>query len=177
MFDAFENFWILPNLILRMSWVFKNVNFELNFWHESKFLDFAKFHPSQVRSDQTLDFKPNFQRDWKFLDFAKFSPGGHSHYGGDADVRSSKDSLFSVLLSPNDPYFCWLSLLSPRPHIFWWNVGSSIALTQRPPIFCIRLPQEATFCFNFIDKLIIFAIFDNFFFKFLLLKRSLKYQK
>ena len=30
-------------------------------------------------------------------------------------------------------------------------------------MFCIRLPQEATVCFNFIDKLIIFAIFDDFF--------------
>ena len=36
MFDATENFWILPNFILRMSPVVKNVSFELNFWHESK---------------------------------------------------------------------------------------------------------------------------------------------
>ena len=51
------------------------------------------------------------------------------------------------------------------------------AVTQRPPIFCIQLPQEATFCFNFIDKLIIFAILDIFFCKFLLFKRLLKDQK
>ena len=69
-----KNYKILPNFILHMSWVVKNVSFELNFRHESKFLDFAKLHPSQVRSGQTLDFKPNFQRDWKFLDFAKFHP-------------------------------------------------------------------------------------------------------
>ena len=36
MFDATENFWILPNFIFRMSPVVKNVSFELNFWHESK---------------------------------------------------------------------------------------------------------------------------------------------
>ena len=36
MFDATENFWILPNFILCMSPVVKNVSFELNFWHESK---------------------------------------------------------------------------------------------------------------------------------------------
>ena len=71
---AIENFWILPHFILCMSRVVKNVSFELNFWHESKFLDFAKFHPSQVRSGQNLDCKPNFQRDWKYLDFAIFHP-------------------------------------------------------------------------------------------------------
>ena len=174
--------WKFLDLILRMSWVFKNVNFELNFWHESKFLDFAKFHPSQVRSGQTLDFKPNFQRDWKFLDFAKFPPGWggggeHSHYGGDADVRLQRLPIFSAAVTQWPIFLLIVSAVTKRPHIFWWNVGSSIALTQRPPIFCIRLPQEATFCFNFIDKLIIFAIFDSFFFKFLLLKRSLKYQK
>ena len=37
-----------------------------------------------------------------------------------------------------------------------------MALTQRPAIYCIRLPQEATFCVNFIDKLI---IYDDFFFQ------------
>ena len=38
------------------------------------------------------------------------------------------------------------------------------SLSPKDPLFfCIRLPQEATFCFNFIDKLIIFAIFASFF--------------
>ena len=69
-----ENFWILPNFILCMSRLVKNVSCELNFWHESKFLDFPKFHPLQVRSGQNLDCKPNFQRDWKYLDFAIFHP-------------------------------------------------------------------------------------------------------
>ena len=64
------------------------------------------------------------------------------------------------MLSPNDPIFLLIvSAVTQRPHIFRWNVGSSIALTQRPPIFYIWLPQEATFCFNFIDKLIIFFTF------------------
>ena len=57
------------------------------------------------------------------------------------------------------PYFYWLSLLwHPNTPHFWWNVGSLIA-------------QEATFCFNFINKLISFAIFYDFFVcKFLLLE-------
>ena len=138
MFDAFENFWILPNLILRMSWVFKNVNFEQNFWHESKFLDFAKFHPSKVRNGQTLDFKPNFQRDWKFLDFAKFSPRG----GGGAlplwrwcRCKAPKTALFSVLLSPNDPYFCWLSLLSPKDPTFFGEMWALRSLSPKDPLF------------------------------------------
>ena len=71
---AIENFWILPHFILCMSRVVKKVSCELNFWHKSKFLDFAKFHPSQVRSGQNLDCKPNFQCDWKYLDFAIFHP-------------------------------------------------------------------------------------------------------
>ena len=67
-FIAIENFWILPTFIFRMSWMVKNVSFELNFWQESK------FHHWQVRGGQTLDFKLNLQRDWKYLDFAKFHP-------------------------------------------------------------------------------------------------------
>ena len=48
-------------------------------------VDFAKCHPSQVRSGQTLYFKPNFQRDWKYLDFAKFHP---------SQVWSGQKSIF-----------------------------------------------------------------------------------
>ena len=52
----------------------KNVNFEQKNQGNSKFLDLAKFHFSQVPSGQTLNFDPNFHRDWKFLNFAKFHP-------------------------------------------------------------------------------------------------------
>ena len=48
-------------------------------------VDFAKCHPSQVRSGQTLYFKPNFQCDWKYLDFAKFHP---------SQVWSGQKSIF-----------------------------------------------------------------------------------
>ena len=85
-------------------------------------------------------------------------PGGHSHYGGDADVRLQRPPIFSAAV-PNDPIFLLIvSAVTQRPHIFGEMWALVIALTQRPPIFCIRLPQEATFCFNLIDKLIIFAI-------------------
>ena len=78
-FIRIENFWILPTFIFRMSWMVKNVSFELNFWQESK------FHHWQFRGGQTLDFKSNLQRDWKYLDFAKFHPpqvwsGQKSHF-------------------------------------------------------------------------------------------------
>ena len=77
--------------------------------------------------------------------FIEAQTTGHSHYGADADVRLQRP-LFSALLSPNDPVFLLIvSAVTQRPHIFWWNVGSSIALTQRPPI-----------------RHIIFAIFDDF---------------
>ena len=129
-FNVTENFWILPNFILHRSGVVKNLIFEPNFQHKSKFfwilsnfilpgllsgekcqfwakfqqlskfLDFAKFHPSKIQSGQKCQFwakfsrrlkisgfsqissfagpewsnsqfKPNFHRDWKFLNFAK----------------------------------------------------------------------------------------------------------
>ena len=101
MFDATENFWILPNFILRMLPVVKNVSFELNFWHESKcwlckmssfagqewsnswFLakfstrlkisGFAKFHPSQVWSGQKSIFEPDFQHKSNFSGFCQIS--------------------------------------------------------------------------------------------------------
>ena len=73
-FDLGAHGLALANIsLICLCWV-TNVSFEQNFWHISKFLGFAKFHPLQVRNGQTLDFKPNFQRDWKFLGFAKFHP-------------------------------------------------------------------------------------------------------
>ena len=76
----------------------KNVNFELSFQQLSKFLDFAKFHPSKIQSGQTLNLRqiftatenfwilPNFilpmfwvVKNVSFLDFAKFHP---SHVAG-----------------------------------------------------------------------------------------------
>ena len=65
------HFCILPNFILRMSWVVKNVSFELNFWHESKFLDFAKFHPSKVMQERSNSrFQAKFSMRLKISSFA-----------------------------------------------------------------------------------------------------------
>ena len=100
-------------------------------------------------------------------------PGGVLPLGGDADVRLQRPPIFSAAVTQWPHIFAGCFCCHPKIPHFWWNVGSLIAFTQRPPIFCIRLPQEATFCFNFIYKLIIFAIFGC---KFLLLKRSLKAQ-
>ena len=56
------------------------------------------------------------------------------------------DELWQIHLGPRGggalPLWRWCGYKAPktallsrkRPHIFWWNVGSSIALTQRPPI-------------------------------------------
>ena len=114
----------------------------------------------------------------KFVSLEEGKIRGHYHYGGDADVRLQRPPIFSAAVTQWPHIFadrlCCHPLKDPT---FFGEMWASIALTQRPPI---RLPQEAFFCFNFIDKLIIFAIFDDFFFKFLLLKhvkRSLKDQK
>ena len=74
MFDATENFWIVPNFILCMLWVVKNVSFELVFDTNQNFLILQNFILSRSGVVKTLNFKPNFQRDWKFLNFAKFHP-------------------------------------------------------------------------------------------------------
>ena len=111
---AIEHFWILPHFILCMSRVVKNVSCELNFWHESKFLDFAKFHPSQVRSGQTLDFKPNFQRDWKFLDFAKFHP---------SQVWSGQKSHFWAKFSTQIKIFLDFVKFHPSWSFKWWKMS------------------------------------------------------
>ena len=183
---------MLSNFFLHRSRVVKSLNFGPNVWRIWKFLDFAKFNPSHVLSLQKCQFWAKFLtwikiswfykisslagQEWsnswfqaKFSTrlnisgFCQISPGGgHSHYGGDADVRLQRLPIFSAAVTQWPIYLLIVSAVTKRSHIFWWNVGSSIALTQRPPIFCIRLPQEATFCFNFIDKLIIFAIFKIF---------------
>ena len=51
-FNATENFLILPNFYLCMSRVVKTINFGLNFYCDWKFLNFTKFHPSHVLSGQ-----------------------------------------------------------------------------------------------------------------------------
>ena len=58
-----ENFRILQVLSGQIS------HLEPKYEHDSKFLDLAKFHFSQV-----LNFYPNFYHDWKFLNFAEFYP-------------------------------------------------------------------------------------------------------
>ena len=110
---AIENFWILPHFILCMSRVVKNVSCELNFWHKSKFLDFAKFHPSQVRSCQNLDCKPNFQRDWKYLDFTIFHP---------SQVWSGQKSDFWANFQHKSKFFWILSNFI----LCWFRVGNTL---------------------------------------------------
>ena len=55
-FNTTQIFWILSNFILCRFRVVKNVHFEANFHPDSKFLDFAEFHPSHVLSRQKCQF-------------------------------------------------------------------------------------------------------------------------
>ena len=55
-FNATENFLILPNFYLCMSRVVKTINFGLNFYWDWKFLNFTKFHTSHVLSGQKCMF-------------------------------------------------------------------------------------------------------------------------
>ena len=78
------------------------------------FLDFAKFHPLQVRSSQTLDLKPNFQRNWKFLDFAKFHP---------SQVWSGQKSHFWAKFSTQIKIFLDFVKFHPSWSFKWWKVS------------------------------------------------------
>ena len=55
-FNATENFLILPNFYLCMSRVVKTINSGLNFYCDWKFLNFTKFHHSHVLSGQKCMF-------------------------------------------------------------------------------------------------------------------------
>ena len=168
---------MLSDFFLHRSRMVKSLNFEPNVWSIWKFPDFAKFNPSHVvklsissqifNATENFLILPNFPR----------GGGGHSHYGGDADVRLQRLPIFSAGVTQWPIFLLIVSAVTKRLHIFLVKCGLFDHSHPKTPILCIRLPQEATFCFNFIDKLIIFAIFNVFFFKFLLLKRSLKDQK
>ena len=57
-----------------MSWVVKNLSFELNFWHKSKFLDFAQFHPLKVMQEQSNSrFQAKFSTRLKIFGFCQTS--------------------------------------------------------------------------------------------------------
>ena len=76
----------LLNVILRRSGVVKLSISSQIFNATEKYLDFAKFHPSQVWSGQKSIFWARFSAQIKiFLDFVKFHPllaqsGQHSHF-------------------------------------------------------------------------------------------------
>ena len=53
-------------------YVVKNVSFELSFQQLSKFLDFAKFHPSKIQSGQTLNLRQIFTATENFWILSNF---------------------------------------------------------------------------------------------------------
>ena len=71
--EKYQNFFISPNFILLGSRVVKILNFEPNFQHHSKFLDFAKFHLSWVQSGQKCQFWAKFSTWLKMSAFCQLS--------------------------------------------------------------------------------------------------------
>ena len=81
-----------------------------------------------------------------------------------------------MLLSLSDPIFLLIvSAVTQRPHIFWWNVGSSIAL-KTPYFFAFGCHRKLLFVPISSTNWSFLPFSTIFFFKFLLLKRSLKDQ-
>ena len=103
MFDATENFWILPNFILRMSPVVKNVSFELNFWHESK------CWLCKMSSFAGQDFKSNSWFQAKFSTRLKIS--GFCQISSFVGLEWSKIYFLSQIFNTNQNFsgFCQIS--------------------------------------------------------------------
>ena len=66
--------------------------------------------------------------------FLRETGGGHSHCGGDADVRLQRPPMFSAAVTQWPHIFADCLCCHPKTHIFWWNVGSS-SLSPKDPIF------------------------------------------
>ena len=99
-----------------------------------------------------------------FFTIRQHYPTESGRSGGGTPIMEAKTPYFQRCCHPMTPYFLLIvSAVTQRPHIFWWNVGSLITLTQKPPIFLHSVATGNYFCFNYIDKLIIFAFFDDLF--------------
>ena len=133
-------FWAKFLTWIKISWFCKISSFAGQEWSNSRFQ--AKFS-TWLKISGFCQISP-----WILPNFPR-GGGGHSHYGGGADVRLQRLPIFSAAVTQWPIFLMIVYAVTKRPDIFWWNVGFSITLTQRPPIFCIQLPQETTFCFNF----------------------------
>ena len=92
--------------------------------------------------------------------------------------KAPKTPYFQCYCHPMTPYFCWLSLLSSKDPTFFGEMWALRSFSPKDPLFfCIRLPQEATFCSITSTNWLFLPFSTIFFFKFLLLKHSLKDQK
>ena len=148
-----------------MSPVVKNVSFELNFWHESKFLDFAKCHPSQVR-------RTKFSTQVKiFLDFVKFYPllvrsGQNSHFWAKFSTRLKisgfcQISSFACPEWLNSWFWAWFWLqlkISEFYHI------SSFTCPEWSKMFVFSQIFNTTQNFLILQNFVLFFFFFFFFF-------------
>ena len=116
----------------------------------------------ELQTDNFYHSSSSFHRCLKLL-WRVWCRGGHSHYGGDTDVRLQRPPIFSATVTQWPHIFAHCPCCHPKTPHFLVKCGLfDHSHPKTPYFFCIWLQQEATFCFNFIDKLIIFAIFDDF---------------
>ena len=86
----------ISGFCLHMSWVVKNVSFELSFQHKSKFLDFAKFHPSQGQEWSNSWYQDKFSTRLKISGFCQVSSF--------AGPKWSKISFLSQIFDTNQNF-------------------------------------------------------------------------
>ena len=63
------------------------------------------------------------------------------------------------------PYFCWLSLPSPKDPTFWWNVDPLITSHPKTPYFLHSAATGSYFLFQFLRQIDHFCHFCHFFFQ------------
>ena len=91
--------------------------------------------------------------------------GGHSHYGGDVDVKLQRPTIFSAAVTQWPRIFADCLCCHPKTPHFWWNVGSSITLIQRT-VFLHSAATGSYFLFQFHRQIDNFCHFRQFFFFF-----------
>ena len=105
--------------------------------------------------------------DWSHV-FSHFitSPGGggHSYCRGDADVRLQWPPIFSAAVTQWPRNFGDCLCCHPKTPTFFDEMRALRSLLPKDPLFFALCCHRRLLLFQFIDKLIISAIFHDFFF-------------
>ena len=109
MFEATENFWIVPNFILCMLWVVKNVSFELVFDTNQNFLILQNWDQEWSNSQ----FQAKFSTLLKISGFYQISFAG---------LQWSKIAFLSQIFNTNQNFY-WFCKISSFAGLEWSKIS------------------------------------------------------